>query len=83
MAEKEKAITKQLSSTTMVCGEYQNLLEETKCATEMWDERRAESCTLRLVGKGTGDELLCLQATYEHTRSFGSMCTPASGVSLP
>jgi hypothetical protein len=63
-------MTKQLSTTTLVCSEYQKLLEETRCAREIWDERRAEICSLRLVGKETGDELLRLQAKYARAYSL-------------
>jgi hypothetical protein len=51
-------------TTTMVCSEYQRLLEQSKRAREIWDEGRAEICRSRLVGKETGDELLRLQAKY-------------------
>lgn len=51
-------------STTVVCSEYQRLLEESQSAREMWNEHRAEICRSRLIGKETGDELLRLQAKY-------------------
>jgi hypothetical protein len=57
-------VGKQLSIATMVCGEYQKLLEEAEGARDIWDKRRAEICSSRLVGKKTGDELLRLQANY-------------------
>ena len=57
-------MTKQLSATTMVCNEYQQLLEDSLRARETWNERRNETCNSHLVGKETGDELLRLQANY-------------------
>jgi hypothetical protein len=54
----------QLSVKTMVCSEYQRLLEESRSALELWNERRAEICQARLIGKEAGDELLLLQAKY-------------------
>src|SRR6266852_3140706 len=49
---------------TTVCREYQRLLEDCQSALEIWDERRAEVCGSRLIGRETGDELLRLQAKY-------------------
>ena len=57
-------MTKQLPVTTIVCREYQQLLEASKCARDIWDERRTEICNSRLVGKEAGDDLLRLQANY-------------------
>jgi hypothetical protein len=57
-------MTTQLSVTTMVCSEYQQLLEQSKHARDIWDQYRAEICRSRLVGKESGDELLRLQANY-------------------
>jgi hypothetical protein len=57
-------MTKQLSATTMVCNEYQQLLEQSTHARDIWDLRRAEICRSRLIGKESGDELLRLQANY-------------------
>ena len=59
----------QLSIATMVCSEYQKLLEEAECARGIWDER-AEICNSRLVGKEAGDELLRLQANYARAYTF-------------
>jgi hypothetical protein len=61
---RRRAVTKQLSIETMVCSEYQKLLEETGGARDIWEKRRAEICRSRLVGKEAGDELLRLQANY-------------------
>jgi hypothetical protein len=55
---------RQLTSTAIVCSEFQLLLEVSECAREVWHERCAEICRLRLVGKEAGDELLGLQAKY-------------------
>jgi hypothetical protein len=63
-------VGKQLSITTMVCSDYQRLLEASKHAREIWDERRAEICRSQLIGKETGDELLCLQAKYARAYSL-------------
>lgn len=57
-------MAKELSIAKMVCSEYQKLLEEAEGARGIWDKRRAEICSSRLVGKETGDELLRLQASY-------------------
>jgi hypothetical protein len=57
-------MTMQRSITTMVCGEYQQLLEQSTHARDIWDLRRAEICRSRLVGKQSGEELLRLQANY-------------------
>ena len=57
-------MTKQLSTATIVCSEYQKLLEEAKGARDIWDERRAEIWSSQLIGKESGDELLRLQAKY-------------------
>jgi hypothetical protein len=54
----------QRSITTMVCSEYQQLLEQSKHARDIWDQHCAEICRSRLVGKESGDELLRLQANY-------------------
>jgi len=55
---------KQLSVETMVCSEYQRLLEESQSALETWNEHRAENCRSHLIGKEAGDELLRLQAKF-------------------
>ena len=57
-------MTMQRSITTMVCSEYQQLLEQSKHARDIWDRYRAEICRSRLVVKESGDELLRLQASY-------------------
>jgi hypothetical protein len=57
-------MTTQLFVTTMVCSEHQRLLEESQSARDIWNERRAEICRSRLVGKESGDELLRLHANY-------------------
>jgi hypothetical protein len=57
-------VSKQLSVETMVCSEYQRLLEECQSALEIWNEHRGEICRSRLVGKEAGDELLRLQAKF-------------------
>jgi hypothetical protein len=61
---REKSMSKQLSVRTMVCSEYQRLLEESQSALEIWNEHRAEICRSRLIGKEAGDELLRLQAKF-------------------
>jgi len=54
----------QLPAETIVCSEYQRLLEACVSAREIWKQHRAEIYRYRLVGKKTGDELLRLQANY-------------------
>jgi hypothetical protein len=54
----------QLPAETIVCSEYQRLLEACVSAREIWKEHRAEIYRYRLVGKEKGDELLRLQAKY-------------------
>src|SRR6267143_2002791 len=61
---REKNMNMQLSAKTMVCSEYQRLLEECQSAMEIWNEHRAEIGQARLSGKEAGDELLRLQAKY-------------------
>lgn len=57
-------MTKQLSTGTVVCSNYQKLLEESAAAREAWRKLRDEICWAQLVGKESGDELLRLQAKY-------------------
>lgn len=57
-------MNKQLSIKTVVCREYQRLLEESQFALEVWNEHRAENCRSHLIGKEAGDELLRLQAKF-------------------
>jgi hypothetical protein len=54
----------QLTLETMVCSEYQRLLEECERALKAWNEHRSKFCRSRLIGKEEGDELLLLQAKY-------------------
>ena len=54
----------QLPAETIVCSEYQRLLEACVSAREIWKKHRARIYRYRLVGKETGDELLRLQANY-------------------
>ncbi len=54
----------QLFVETMVCSEYQRLLEESESALKTWSEHRSRICRSRLVEKKAGDELLLLQARY-------------------
>ena len=61
---RERNMNEQLSVKTMVCGEYQRLLEECQSALEIWNEHRAEICRPRLIGKKAGDEILRFQANY-------------------
>jgi hypothetical protein len=63
-------MSKEPVGLTMVCSEYQRLIEESKQASKVWDERREEICRSRLVGKETGDELLRLQARYARAYSL-------------
>jgi hypothetical protein len=55
---------KQLCLETMVCGEYQRLLEPCESALKTWNEHRSKFCRSRLIGKKEGDALLRLQAKY-------------------
>jgi hypothetical protein len=57
-------MSKQLSVNTLICTEYQRLLEESRRALEIWNEHRAEFCQFRFIGREAGDELLRLQAKY-------------------
>jgi hypothetical protein len=54
----------QLLVETMVCSEYQRLLEESECALKTWSEHRSMLCRSRLVEKKAADELLLLQSRY-------------------
>ena len=57
-------MSQQLSIKTALCGEYQRLLEECRCALEVWNERRSEISHSRLIKMEEGDELLRLQANF-------------------
>ena len=57
-------MNKQLPAETIVCSEYQRLLDACVSAREIWKKHRANIYRYRLVGKETGDELLRLQANY-------------------
>jgi hypothetical protein len=57
-------MSEQLPAETIVCSDYQRLLEACVSAREIWKKQRAEIYRYRLVGKKTGDELLRLQANY-------------------
>jgi hypothetical protein len=57
-------MNKQLPAETIVCSEYQRLLDACVSAREIWKKHRAKIYRYRLVGKETGDELLRLQANY-------------------
>ena len=65
---------------TQVCETYQRLLEDYEAARNEWNERRAEISELGLRGKGTDNELRCLQAKFaksyamarHHLRDCGS-----------
>jgi len=57
-------MSKQLPAETIVCSEYQRLLEACVSAREIWKKHRAKIYRYRLVGKETGDELLRLQTNY-------------------
>ncbi len=63
-------MSSQPPTTSMVCSEYQRLVEESERAREAWDERRAEICRSSLVGKESGDQLLRLQAKYARAYSL-------------
>src|ERR1700752_3181465 len=57
-------MSKQLSVNTLICSEYQRLLEESQRALETWNEHRAEFCQFRFIEREAGHELLRLQAKY-------------------
>jgi hypothetical protein len=57
-------MSKQLSVNTLICSEYQRLLEESQRALEIWNEHRAEFRQFRFIEREAGDELLRLQAKY-------------------
>ena len=57
-------MSKQLSVNTMVCSEYQKLLEGSQRSLEIWNERRAEVLHSRLITMEDGDELVGLQAKF-------------------
>jgi hypothetical protein len=78
-------MSKQLSFNTLICSEYQRLLEESQRALEIWNEHRAEFRQFRFIEREAGDELLRLQAKYaraytvlqNHERSC-SLCQSVS-----
>jgi hypothetical protein len=55
---------KQRSVNTVVCSEYQKLLEGSERSLEIWNERRADVLHSRLTTMEAGDELLGLQAKF-------------------
>jgi hypothetical protein len=57
-------MSKQLSVNTMVCSEYEKLLERSRRSLEIWNERRAEVLRSRLITMEAGDELVGLQAKF-------------------
>jgi hypothetical protein len=57
-------MTMHRSITTMVCSEYQQLLEQSKHARDIWDLRPCGNLPLAIGRQGDGDELLRLQANY-------------------
>jgi hypothetical protein len=59
-----KSMSKQLSVETMVCSEYQRLLEECHNTLKIWNEQRDEIYQSRLSGKNVDNELRRLQAKY-------------------
>jgi hypothetical protein len=61
-------MSKQLSVKTMVCSEYQRLLDECQNALEIWDEHRVQICRSRLIINEAGDELVRLQVKF--TRAY-------------
>jgi hypothetical protein len=52
-------MSEQRPAETIMCGEYQRLLEACVSAREIWKKHRAEIYRYK-----TGDELLRLQANY-------------------
>jgi hypothetical protein len=78
-------MSKQLPAETIVCSEYQRLLDACVSAREIWKKHGAKIYRYRLVGKQTGDELLRLQADYARAYyalqlSFAkSLCTTLKG----
>jgi hypothetical protein len=57
-------MNKEPSIKTALCGEYQRLLEECQCHLEIWNQRRAEISSSRVIKKEEGNELLRLQANF-------------------
>lgn len=60
---------KQVSVETMVCSEYQRLLEESQGTLEIWHEHRAEICRSRLIGtKQATNSFDCKRSLLELTQ---------------
>ena len=82
---REKSMSKPLSAKTMVCSEYQRLLEQCQSALYIWNEHRAEMDQAGLSGKEAGDELLGLQAKYARAytvlQNHGRNCLRCKSVS--
>jgi hypothetical protein len=57
-------MSKQLPVNTMVCIEYEKLLEGSRRSLEIWNERRAEVLRSPLITMEAGDELVGLQAKF-------------------
>jgi hypothetical protein len=60
----KRSMSKQLSVNTMVCSEYEKLLEGSRRSLEIWNERRAEVLRSPLIAMEAGDELVALQAKF-------------------
>ena len=77
-------MSEQPSPRTMVCTQYQTLLEASESARRSWNECRAEVCRSRLIGKETGDQLLRLQARYARAymllQKHANTCTRCGSV---
>ena len=73
---------KQVSVETMVCSEYQRLLEESQGTLEIWHEHRAEICRSRLIGtKQATNSFDCKRSLLELTQYCRTTRTTACDVS--
>jgi len=57
-------MSKHVSVNTAVCSQYQRLLEESRCALEIWDQQREVALNSCVIKKEAGDELQSLQAKF-------------------
>jgi hypothetical protein len=70
----------QLPAETIVCSEYQRLLEACVSAREIWKKHRAEIYRYRLVGKKKATNFFdCKQITLGRTTYCSATRSNASG----
>src|SRR5215472_16948817 len=73
-------MSKQLHAETIVCSEYQRLLEACVSAREIWRKHRAKIYRYRLVGRKRATNFFdCKQTTLGRTTYCSTTSSNASG----